>query len=299
MSKFNFKEHKSAIIASAIAIVVMIGLIVGMALMWKPNKPADEEVNTGFSAESEDKTSATVSDIEVPDIPEDKTESKEADITVEGNPNGGEEPEPLPPTTSEDVNEPQWTEAAYDKTMYVTENCNARKIPILGADIVKAYKKGTQVHVIAKTSTSYYKLEDETFIHQNYLSLVKPVEEQPKPPVITPDEPVDIASLPDARNTTWETPPAHGALGKSQNADGSWKVVYYHYYLGAWQQKVAWDLAKDYYHFTPEQAANLNDGDTIAMQADTGGIVEMVWCECGIYGSHGHVCLPSDPHLDS
>jgi hypothetical protein len=54
--------------------------------------------------------------------------------------------------------------------MYTTQACYSRREAIIGAEIVGEYPAGTQVKVVASTNTGYYKLEDGTFIHSDYLS---------------------------------------------------------------------------------------------------------------------------------
>lgn len=63
----------------------------------------------------------------------------------------------------------KWTETAVSKTMTVTTSCYSRKAAYSGAAKGSVYKKGTSVNVVALTSTSYYKLEDGTYIYAKYL----------------------------------------------------------------------------------------------------------------------------------
>ena len=84
---------------------------------------------------------------------------------------------------------PEWTETAVSGTKYVTVDCYSRKKAVLGATTVKLYKTNTEVKVVAKTNTGYFKLENGSFIHGDYLSdnkvvittttTTKPVETKP------------------------------------------------------------------------------------------------------------------------
>ena len=66
---------------------------------------------------------------------------------------------------------PKWTEAAVSGQLYVnTEGIYARVYAIQGSEKVKRYSLNDLVTVVAKTDTDYYKLEDGSFIHQDYLS---------------------------------------------------------------------------------------------------------------------------------
>lgn len=68
-------------------------------------------------------------------------------------------------------NTPKWTETAASGQLYVnTDYIYSRIYAIQGSEKVKQYRLNDMVTVIAKTDTDYYKLEDGTFIHQDYLS---------------------------------------------------------------------------------------------------------------------------------
>lgn len=68
----------------------------------------------------------------------------------------------------------EWNETEISETMYTTQACYSRKKPIVGAETVAQYKKGTKVQVVAATDTGYYKLADGSFIHSDYLTDEKP-----------------------------------------------------------------------------------------------------------------------------
>ena len=63
-----------------------------------------------------------------------------------------------------------WNETEINEVMYTTQSCYSRKRAIVGAETVAQYKKGTKVNVVAATDTGYYKLDDGSFIHSDYLS---------------------------------------------------------------------------------------------------------------------------------
>ena len=77
--------------------------------------------------------------------------------------------------------------------MYVTVSCYSRKEAVVGSTAVSLYNSGTKVRVIATTNTSYSKLADGSFIHNDYLSDKKPAEtttttaQTAKPPAQIPD----------------------------------------------------------------------------------------------------------------
>ncbi len=76
-------------------------------------------------------------------------------------------------TTTEETTEPEplWTEEEVSGVKYVnTDGIYSRIAALLGSARVKQYALNDTVNVIAKTDTDYFKLEDGTFIHADYLS---------------------------------------------------------------------------------------------------------------------------------
>ena len=65
---------------------------------------------------------------------------------------------------------PEWTETAVSGTKYVTVDCYSRVKAIVGSERVKLYKTNTEVKVVARNNTGYFKLSDGSFIHGDYLS---------------------------------------------------------------------------------------------------------------------------------
>lgn len=72
---------------------------------------------------------------------------------------------------------PAWTEKKCSGTMYINiSSCSARKEGIQGSKVVSYKYYGDAVKVTALTDTGYYKLDDGTYIHSDYLSKTKPAE---------------------------------------------------------------------------------------------------------------------------
>lgn len=90
------------------------------------------------------------------------------------------------------VKEPTWNEETVSEILYVSkEGIYSRKKAIVGSEAVKKYGLNDKVSIVAVTDTGYYKLEDGSFIHKDYLSdketaAPKPVEVE-KP--VTPSKP--------------------------------------------------------------------------------------------------------------
>lgn len=75
-----------------------------------------------------------------------------------------------PATTVTTTPAPEWDESKVSGTKYVNTACYSRKKAVLGSQTVKLYNVNDKVTVVAKTNTGYYKLDDGTFIHSDYLS---------------------------------------------------------------------------------------------------------------------------------
>ena len=60
--------------------------------------------------------------------------------------------------------------------MYINiSSCSARKEGLQGSEVVSYKYYGDAVNIAALTDTDYYKLDDGTYIHSDYLSESKPV----------------------------------------------------------------------------------------------------------------------------
>ena len=80
-------------------------------------------------------------------------------------------------TTATTKPAPLWTETKCSGTMYVTvESCSTRKQGLQGSQVMGYKFYGEAVKVVATTNTGYYKLDNGTFIHSDYLSATKPAE---------------------------------------------------------------------------------------------------------------------------
>lgn len=72
---------------------------------------------------------------------------------------------------------PAWTEEKCSGTMYINiSSCSARKEGLQGSEVVSYKYYGDAVKVTALTDTGYYKLDDGTYVHSDYLSKTKPAE---------------------------------------------------------------------------------------------------------------------------
>ena len=72
---------------------------------------------------------------------------------------------------------PAWTEKKCSGTMYINiSSCSARKDGLQGSEVVSYKYYGDAVKVTALTDTGYYKLDDGTYVHSDYLSKTKPAE---------------------------------------------------------------------------------------------------------------------------
>ena len=93
-----------------------------------------------------------------------------------------------PPTTAQTAapTGPSWTEQPASGVMYVnTDGISSVEVAQIGSKKIKQYSLNDAVTVVAITNTDYYKLEDGTFIHADFLSTSETVitaEEETTPP---------------------------------------------------------------------------------------------------------------------
>ena len=120
-----------------------------------------------------------ISSVEVPDTSssESDTSSDTPDTPGASEPENSSSPESSSQTESTAPEEtspdpvPAWNETETSGDLYVnTDLINSRIYAIQGSTVVKQYRLNDKVTVVAKTDTNYYKLEDGTFIHCDYLS---------------------------------------------------------------------------------------------------------------------------------
>lgn len=100
---------------------------------------------------------------------------------------------------------PSWNEEKLDATtLYVnTKGIYSRKNAVIGSEAVKLYVLNDKVTVVATTDTDYYKLEDGSFVHKDYLSDKKTVPSKPvevEKPVTTSKPSVSGAISADAES---------------------------------------------------------------------------------------------------
>lgn len=70
--------------------------------------------------------------------------------------------------------EQEWTEKEYIADLYICKNnVKSRVKPTENSDAIKEYNKNDIVHVIALINDNYYKLEDGSFIYDEFLSVKK------------------------------------------------------------------------------------------------------------------------------
>lgn len=94
------------------------------------------------------------------------TESGGGDHTSDASRN-----EQAPTDETGEANAPEWTETDLSGERYVNTNYIYSRISaIQGSEKVKQYRLNDKVTVTAKTDTGYYKTEDGTYIHEDYLS---------------------------------------------------------------------------------------------------------------------------------
>lgn len=130
-----------------------------------------EEVSSTVSSVEED-TSTSSDDASSATEPVEEDTSSNSEETSSSNDDTS--------TSTPVVEAPAWTEEPMDAEYYVnTQGIYSREEAVLGSAKVKLYNLNDKVSVVASTNTSYYKLEDGSFIHKDYLSSKK-VEEKPQ-----------------------------------------------------------------------------------------------------------------------
>ena len=80
----------------------------------------------------------------------------------------------VPETTAPEV--PKWTEEAAEGSFYITTDCYERLSAYVGAPAGNLLKRGSKVNVTALTDTGYYKMENDRYVHKDYVSKNKPSE---------------------------------------------------------------------------------------------------------------------------
>lgn len=126
-----------------------------------------------------------------------KNPADTANTTADGSQSSGEE---------DGAPDKEWEESPVSGTMYVLyDGIYSRKKAIMGAEEADMYNKDDPVKVTALTDTYYYKLEDGTFIHMDYLTSDIPINAQTSTSGTDIDPPhTDVSYIPP--NTTAPAP---------------------------------------------------------------------------------------------
>lgn len=87
---------------------------------------------------------------------------------------GNDEPSVIISTITDNSNpQEQWSEHILDNstTFYVNQNnVKSRSKPIQGSSVVKTYSLNDKVSVVGETDTDYFKLNDGSYVHFDYLN---------------------------------------------------------------------------------------------------------------------------------
>lgn len=123
-----------------------------------PYTSSSTTTTTGDAA-TESQTTESTTTADTTTEAQSTTSASESESSQQTEPPAQEEPKP------------QWTETAASGQLYVsTDYIYSRVDAIQGSEKVKQYRLNDTVTVLARTDTGYYKLEDGTFIHEDYLS---------------------------------------------------------------------------------------------------------------------------------
>lgn len=149
----NSNKKKAGILSAiALSFIVASGCSVGNTI------PLDNS----SSSEQSDIPSASVSTA-AQSTPESVTKAESTKETVQTDLSSVTEKTEKPVKS-------EWTESKASGEKYVTVSCYSRQKAVLGAQTVKLYNVNDKVKIVATTDTGYSKLEDGTFIHNDYLS---------------------------------------------------------------------------------------------------------------------------------
>lgn len=87
---------------------------------------------------------------------------------------GNDEPSIIVSTITDNSNpQEQWTERTFEApiTFYINQNnVKSRSKPIQGSTVVKTYSLNNKVSVVSETDTDYFKLDDGSYVHFDYLN---------------------------------------------------------------------------------------------------------------------------------
>ena len=200
MKKMNIKKKISLVLA----LLMSVSILATGCKKTDEDTPGLTEASTAVSVSDEaveETTTATITQMTTAETTESEKaeETEESEVTEESEEETSEsetESETSASETSESVTETvsettvssvtttvtttsvttsrDWNETEISEIMYTSNACYSRAVPKQGADVVKQYKKGVKVKVIAHTDTGYYKLEDGAFIYADYLTDTDP-----------------------------------------------------------------------------------------------------------------------------
>lgn len=152
--------------ASCGFVAVVALCVLSSRYSWFGVKADDEGISYNNGSELSYSTTAPVEEQKVPTKANKHNEAQETTVATST-------------TTSASTsfpNFPAWTEKKCSGTMYINiSSCSARKEGLQGAEVVSYKYYGDAVNIAALTDTGYYKLDDGTYIHSDYLSESKPV----------------------------------------------------------------------------------------------------------------------------
>ena len=194
----------AAVIAAAAAVLLLIkanndGQAVYVAESEYSDENTDDSSDSSANDEQSDASeeSSTASDTSSTSK-EDDTSS--ADVTQ---------------TDKTDSSSPKWEETEASGVKYVTVDCYSRKEAVVGSKRVELHKQGSSVKIIAKTDTDYYKLEDGSFIHKDYLSDTDPSQSASQPQTQKPAE----TEKPQTQKPVTEKPQTQKPATEKPNSD--------------------------------------------------------------------------------
>lgn len=169
------------VFAAAVILVLAVALLPASA-----QEPAGEITEESLSSPSPDEPQDVVTSSTTTTEPEKNSQTSEtttAEPTAENT-----STTTAPPTVQAiETPKPSWTEQPASGVMYVnTDGISSVEVAQIGSKKMKRYSLNDMVTVVAFTDTDYYKLEDGTFIHADFLStseIVITAESETEPPV--------------------------------------------------------------------------------------------------------------------
>lgn len=174
------------VFAAAVILVLAVALLPASA-----QEPAGEITEESLSSPSPDEPQDVVTSTTTTTEPAKTSQTSEtttAEPTAENTSTTA-----APPTVQAiETPKPSWTEQPASGVMYVnTDGISSVEVAQIGSKKMKRYSLNDAVTVVAFTDTDYYKLEDGTFIHADFLStseIVITAESGSEPPVSDTEE---------------------------------------------------------------------------------------------------------------